>query len=251
MREAHTARCLAEAIRRGAAESKESFAAKPFLTISRQYGCGGFTLALKIQALLGARGGPRWVVYSKEIIQQLATEMQSSSEVVQRERRRRSEPIVELFRSLSNVKTPSSYEIRHRTAMLIRDLAAKGDTIIVGLGGAAATRKMPNGLAVRLEAPMEWRVGQVVQREGLGEQEARERIAAVEQEREFLHELYARWFPRKPAFHLTFDASVFALDDIAQLVACLLARTHPDLAMPFPAARPDRRAAGRPLLHAP
>jgi cytidylate kinase len=235
MGDTHTTRCLVEAVRRSVTP-RESFGTRPFLTISRQYGCGGFALALQVQRLLGARGGPRWSIYSKEIIQQLATEMQSSSEVVQRERRRGREPIVEFFRSLSAVRTPSSHEVRHRTAMLIRELVAEGEAIIVGLGGAAATREMPTGLAIRLEAPMEWRVRQVALHQGVNEEQARERLDKVEQEREYLHELYAKWFPRKPAFHLTFDASVFELEDIAQNVAWLLGR------MPNPRAhRPEHR----------
>ena len=239
MREAHTARCIVEAVRRGALRPREQFGARPFLTISRQYGCGGFALALQVQTLLSAQGGPEWMVYSKEIIQQLAREMESSSAVVQRERRRGSEPLVDLIRCLSPVKTPSSYEIRYRTAMLIRELAAEGDTIIVGLGGAAATREMKNGLAVRLEAPAEWRVRQVSLRQGLDEERAQERLETVEQEREYLHQLYARWFPREPAFHLTFDASVIPLEDIAQSVAWLLGRMRPERrALPRPAARP-------------
>jgi len=112
--------------------------------------------------------------------------------------------------------------------MLIRDLAAKGDTIIVGLGGAAATREMPQGLAVRVEAPLEWRVRQVILRGHLDEVGARERIETAEREREYLHELYAKWFPRKPAFHLAFDASVFALEDIAEHVTCALGRMVPE-----------------------
>ena len=98
----------------------------------------------------------------------------------------------------------------------------------MGLGGAAATRAMPNGLAVRLEAPTDWRVRQVVLREGIDEKLARSRLAKVEREREYLHALYARWFPRKPAFHLTFDASVFALEDIAQQVTWMLGRMRPE-----------------------
>ena len=201
--------------------------ARPFLTISRQYGCGGFRLALQVQDVLCAQGGLPWVVYSKEIVQKLATETQSSADVVQHERRRGSEPLVEFFRSLTLEKTPSNHEVRHRTAELIRDLAAPGGVIVVGLGGAAATRELPNGLSVRLEAPLEWRVQQVVLHQCIGEEQARARLETVEREREYLHDFYAKWFPRKPAFHLTIDASVFALEDIAQHLAWQLGGTRP------------------------
>jgi hypothetical protein len=53
------------------------------------------------------------------------------------------------------------------------------------------------------------------------------RLETVGRERELLHDFYAKLFPRKPAFHLTIDASVFALEDIAQHLAWQLGGTRP------------------------
>ncbi|HPK04157.1 MAG TPA: cytidylate kinase family protein, partial [Candidatus Sumerlaeota bacterium] len=80
------------------------------------------------------------------------------------------------------------------------------------------THDLPNGLAVRLEAPEDWRVKQIAFREGLTDTEARLRVRAREQEREYLRKIYEARFPRKPAFNLVYDCSVFPLSTIAQHV---------------------------------
>lgn len=231
---------MVEERRRRATGPRTTSEPRPFLTISRQYGCGGFALALRVQALLEQEGA-QWPVYSKEIVQQIATELETTAELVQRERRSGNDPVVEFVRSMSPAGSFSGYEVRRRTAEAIRDLACEGNTIIVGLGGAAVTRDIPHGLAVRLEAPMDWRVKQVALRQGIDEHLARARLDAVERGREYLHRLYVRRFPRAPAFHLTFDASVFDLEDIAQDVVRLLARMRSPPLLATSAVAPGAR----------
>lgn len=190
----------------------------PFLTISRQFGCYGFSLGLLLLEILNeeAPPGKTWKIYNREILEKLATETNLAAELLDRERRSRPQLIVDFFRSLSKERIPSGLEIRNRITTIIRGLAAEGYAIIIGQGGAGATQDMPNGLSIRLEAPLEWRVKQVAYREGVNDTQARLRIKAVEEEREYLRKIYDVKFGRKPAFHLSYDCSVFTLAQIAQ-----------------------------------
>ncbi len=191
----------------------------PFVTISRQYGCWGFSLAMLLVELLDDRSaGLPWQVYGKEILSKLAAETNMAEEFLDRERRSKPRMLVEFFRTLSQERIPSGYEIRNRITTIIRGLAIEGNAIVLGQGSAGATADLPNGLSVRLEAPKDWRVEQVVFREGLSATQARMLIRTREQEREYLRKLYEIRFPRKPAFHLVYDCSVFTIAQIAQQV---------------------------------
>ena len=109
-------------------------------------------------------------------------------------------------------------EIRNRITSVVRSLAMDGHAILIGQGSAGATHDLPNGISVRLEAPLDWRVKEVAFREGVTETEARLRVRAKERERAYLERVYAMRYPRKPAFHLVYDCSVFTLAQIAQHV---------------------------------
>jgi len=190
----------------------------PFVTISRQYGCHGFSLGLLLMDILNEHTEPPhvWKIYHKDILARLATETNLAAELLESERRCKPRLLVDLFRSLGKERIPSGYHIRNRITTIMRGLAAEGRAIIIGQGGANATQDLPNGLSVRVEAPEDWRVKQVAFRDALSETQARLRIQAKEQEREYLRKVYEMQFPRRPAFNLVFDASVFTLAQIAQ-----------------------------------
>jgi len=200
--------------------TKEVASAGPFITISRQYGCYGFSLGLLLMEILNepADAEHTWRIYHKEILSRLATETKMAAELLERERKTKPRLFLDFFRVLRRDRGPSGFEIRNRITTLIRHLAFEGHAIIIGQGSAGATQDLPNGLSVRLEAPLDWRVKEVAFREGITETEARLRVRARERERAYLERIYAMRFPRKPAFHLVYDCSVFTLAQIAQHV---------------------------------
>jgi hypothetical protein len=215
---------LADHMKEHRSGDEELAEAGPFVTISRQYGCYGFSLGLLLLEILNEDAEPEatWKIYQKEILSKLATETDLAEEILQRERRSRPRMIVDFFRSLSKKKLPSGYEIRSRITTIIRGLAIEGHAIIVGQGGSAACHDLPNGLSVRLEANEDWRVKQVAFRENLSETEARLNVRNREQEREYLRKIYERRFPHKPAFHITYDCAEFSLAQIAQHVVAMM-----------------------------
>ncbi len=202
--------------------------AGPFITISRQYGCYGFSLGLLLMEVLNddADAEHTWRIYHKEILMRLAKETNMAAEVLERERRAKPRLFLDFFRALRGDRVPSGYEIRNRITSLIRNLALEGHAIVIGQGGAGATYDLPNGLSVRLEAPLDWRVKEVAFREGLTETEARLRVRAQERERAYLERVYAMRYPRKPAFNIVYDCSVFTLAQIAQHVVYAMKLRH-------------------------
>ncbi|MFP4140613.1 MAG: AAA family ATPase [Planctomycetota bacterium] len=203
-------------------EQQEESQAGPYITISREFGCWGFSLGLLLLDILNeeADEGTSWKIYHKEVLDRLAEETNLDKEILEQQRRTKPRVIAEFFRSFGrkSERLPSGIEVRNRISDIIRDLATEGGAIVVGQGGAGATQGLPNGISVRLEAPKDWRVKQIAFREGLSETEARLRIQAEEREKDYLKKIYETRFPRKPAFNLVYDCSAFSLAQIAQHV---------------------------------
>ena len=213
---------LAEHMKERRTPQEEFAKCGPFITISRQFGCYGFSLGLLLLDILSEQTDAAWKIYHKEILTELATQTNLATEILEEQRRTKPSLIVDFFRSLSRERIPSGYEIRNRITTIIRGLAVEGHAIFIGQGSAGATQDLPNGLSVRLEAPEDWRVKQVAFRESLSETEARLRVRAKEEEREYLRKIYETRFPRKPAFHLVYDCAAFSLAQIAQHVAYMM-----------------------------
>ncbi len=196
--------------------------AGPYITVSREFGCWGFSLGLLLLDILNEEdtSGHPWKIYHKEVLDSLASETDVDAEVLEEQRRSKPRLFADFFRSLgkSGDRIPSGIEVRNRITKIIRELGIDGHAIIVGQGGAGALNDLPNGLSIRLEAPEDWRVKQVAFREGLSETEAKLRIQAKQREKEYLRKIYETRFPRKPAFNLVYDCSVFSLAQIAQHV---------------------------------
>ncbi len=195
--------------------------AGPFVAISREFGCGGFSLGLLLLDLLNddAKPGESWQIYHKEILDSLAKETDVAPDILERRRRQKPGLLGNFFQSFTGKNgVPSGLEIRNRMTGILRQLALDGRCILIGQGAVGATVDLPHGLSVRLEAPEAWRLKQVAFREGLTETQAKIRVAEEMEKREYLHKIYERRFPRKPACHLTFDCSIFSLAQIATMV---------------------------------
>ncbi|MCE5328435.1 MAG: cytidylate kinase-like family protein [Planctomycetaceae bacterium] len=212
---------LSEHMNSSAVEGDEAANAGPFITISRQAGCYGFSLGLLLMEILNENLSPSertWKIYHREILSRLATETNVAEEFLEKQRRSKPGFLEGLFRSLSKDQTPSGQAIRNRITTIIRGLAIEGHAILIGQGASGATQDLANGLSVRVEAPENWRVKQVAFREGLGETQARLRIRAMEEEREYLRRMYETSGAQQPCFNLTYDCSVFTLAQIAQQI---------------------------------
>jgi hypothetical protein len=200
----------------------------PYVTISRQYGCSGFALGLLLVEILNETVAPgkAWRPYGREILDQLARETNLAADLLAELKIKKPTLLVDFFRSLSGKNIPSGIEVRNRITALVRSLAFEGYSIIVGQGSAGATVDIANGISVRLEAPLAWRIEELRKREGLPAEQVRLMIRRSERERAYLRKIYAMRFPREPAFDITYDLSKFTLAQVAQHVVFMMKLKH-------------------------
>lgn len=137
---------------------------KPFITISRDHGCQGNTLAILLQDELLNRG-QKWNILNKEIIKESAQlldmeprRVKDISESVDRTL------MDEVLRTLTTKYYKSDRKIRRTVSSVISSAAAEGNAIIVGRAGAALTVGVKQSIHIRLYAPVEWRIQSLMSR---------------------------------------------------------------------------------------
>ena len=213
---------LRERVARKAADAKA--APGPYLTISRQYGCSGMTLAILLAEILNdeAPSGQTWKVYGREVLEMLARETRLAADMVEDLRSREPRLMEDLFRSMFSKNVPTGFSIRNRIMAILRGLAFEGHVILVGQGSAGATDGIENGLNFRLEAPLPWRVQEICKRRGCAPSEAKRTMDKREKQRVYLRKIYAMRYPRRPAFEIVYDNSRFSLGELVRHIICMM-----------------------------
>lgn len=137
---------------------------KPFITISRDHGCQGNTLAIMLRDEL-QRKGQKWNILNKEIIMESAKlldmeprRVKDISESVDRTL------MDEVLRTLTTKYYKSDRKIRQTVSSVITSAASEGNAIIVGRAGAALTYGLQKSIHIKLFAPVEWRIQSLMSR---------------------------------------------------------------------------------------
>jgi cytidylate kinase len=192
----------------------------PFITISRQYGCEGGALALRLQEILNERCRPffTWVAYDQEVLDQVAKELHVARAVVETIDGHRRSEMSEVFDAILNQRVDDALVFR-KMAEVVRSLAIHGHTILVGRGSYLITQDLKTGMHVRLEAPREWRIHRVATDREIAMKEAEHVVAQGERERDHYIRAFFTQDPTSPFHHdLVVDNSRFNLAQIAEIV---------------------------------
>jgi cytidylate kinase len=175
-------------------------AAAPFVTISRQAGAGGRSLAIRLAERLNEidPGQLPWTVWDNELVERVAAEHHLPKARVAALEDERPSWLEEALASLAisgGKSAPGELAVYHLVAATIRALGELGRVIIVGRGGAHVTRDMPGGLHVRLVAPLEFRVAATAELLGISKDGAADWVRGKDAGREAF---YRRHWPNRP-----------------------------------------------------
>jgi hypothetical protein len=164
----------------------------PFLTITRQYGCGAFELAEKLSprlAELEHLPHDSWQVYSRQIIEEISSELHLTEKLVQGLDIHVRSGLEEFFDTWLGTM-PSDLTVLHHLVRATRAAALVGRCVLVGHGAPVLTEDLAGGIHLRLIAPERWRLNSLVTRFGWDEQKARETIQEEEEHRRAFFEKY-------------------------------------------------------------
>ena len=144
----------------------------PSITLSRQFGCEGFPLAMLLRDHLGAKGEP-WSVLDKSLLEQVAQDEGISMRLLNR----LGDPGRALeafgFHPYGAVTNDQAFA---KVAETVVRVVQAGHAIVIGRGGAVLCQGLENCFHFRLVAGFEWRVASIMRRAGVERAEAEHRV---------------------------------------------------------------------------
>lgn len=150
----------------------------PFVTISRQAGAGGTSLARAILAELEKHGeDPRlvgWSYFDEGLCRRIISDPEvnvSFTELMTESYRSRAEDFVSVLLGKSFQE-----DVQKKVTTVIRELASMGKAILIGRGGVCITRDLEHGVHVRLVASRESRIERMAEMLDVSKQDASRKI---------------------------------------------------------------------------
>lgn len=204
----------------------------PVITISREYGCLGFTFAEEMAremsktSIIGL-GVKEWHAFNKLIIAEAAKSVNITPEMAERFSHQKpndffGEVFSNLFKSFSDYYVPSDIEVKKVVAGIVRNLAVEGCSIIVGRAGVVIASDIPKSLHIRLYAPENYRVKLVSEKENITEAAARTKINTIDRERVYFRNFFAGEELNSNIFDVAFNTSTIGLDAMKKAVLELM-----------------------------
>jgi cytidylate kinase len=200
----------------------------PVVTISRQFGAGGSSVAGIVAGELRAE------VVDKRLIEEVARRLNISAQEVEAETERPSHLLDRLVRSFSSLEpamgagwTPPYPDpwfdprkaIVQLTEQVIREVADSGNVVIVGRGAGFCLRDRPNVFRVFLRAPEDVRVKVLMDRFGWDEAEAERRMHETDANRAaYTRQLYKHDWCDPDSYDLIVNTGRLAYQTAAEII---------------------------------
>ena len=182
------------------------------ITISRESGAGGSTIAREIGRLLD------WPVYDRELLERIADQARLRTELVESLDEKRSHWLIEILESLSGATTMSGAAYARHLAETILALAAHGHCIIVGRGSTLIVPPKQS-LRIRLVASLDDRAERICVQRGVTKAEAVEHIRLTDAHRDgFVKDYFHHVVGNPHDYDLTINTSRFSVEHSARLV---------------------------------
>lgn len=202
-----------------------------FITISREYGAGGSTVARMVADTL------RWRLVDNQVVEEVARRAGMTTDDVARHEERGPSFIERLARALTAatpellgpepLAVPEADESRlvKITEQVVADACADADAVLVGRGAVALLGRREDALHVKLVAPHDHRVRIVADRLGTDDASAAKRIRDVDGHRRRYHR---QWYDREWSdphnYHLTINTGWSGLEQAAALIVAAAPR---------------------------
>ncbi len=200
--------------------------AVPFVTISRQTGAGGHTLAetlLKVMEREAETGLFRgWQICDQQLCEKLCQDAHltvSMQSLLSEEYRSQ---IEQFIFGLFGTQT-DQYLVIKKLFETIRAMAVLGKVIIVGRGGSQVTKGLDQGVHVRLAAPEPIRVRRMQKLLGQSEEAARQTVHKQDRDRARLVKTYFHADIDDPLLYdVTWNTGAASFEAIAEAIVSVI-----------------------------
>lgn len=193
----------------------------PVICISREVGCGGVNIANLLAAELDKHGiCKKWRVISKEILQDSAHELDMDPNKLKNYLKEGERGVFDdILAAFSEKRFKSDRKINKTLIDLIKSFATDGHCIIVGRAGHIIAKDIDRSLLVKLTAPIEWRVKQIMDKNNLNLRQALEFIEKTETERENFRKHIAGDDSKADEFDLIINVARMNMKSVIDLIS--------------------------------
>lgn len=216
------------------------------VTISREYGSGGGEIAKRLATRLG------WQLIDHDIVWRVAREMNVSEGESRALDEQAESLLVRILNAMQGVDAPfmaatssldsiavSPRAYREALTKVVDAAAARGHVVIVGRASQVLLAARRDVLHARVVASLETRVTYVMNREGLGREQAIERIQRKEHDRvHYLQSEFKQHPDNAHLYDLVVNTDVLALNSIVSLLCDALRYKAAQLSIPADALGP-------------
>jgi len=196
------------------------------ITISRQFGAGGSSVATLVAQRLG------WTLVDNDLIDRVAARAGLTPKEVADQEETAPGILERIVRALAassqELLTPASAEalrpmeeprLVHITEKVVEEVAAEGRVVLVGRAATAVLAGTHEAIHVRLVAPKGHRIGVVAARERIDAAAAEAAIDKTDANRARYHrEYYKREWSDPAQYHLTLNTGVLGYEGAADLI---------------------------------
>lgn len=201
-----------------AGDMAERKTVKATVTISREFGCEAYPTAEKLKKILEESSGDTWALVDRTLIDEVARHHDLEADLLHN-LGNRPRWLDDMLSSLST-KWKNERDHYQLLAQKIVSIAAGGNAIIVGMGGAIITQSMKNCHHFRIFGSMECKVNSIAKRAKVSPAEAVEMIENRQKAREkFVRDFLDKDINDIHFYHLLFNNDRNSADKMAATIA--------------------------------
>ncbi len=194
------------------------------ITISREFGCEAYPLAIALKERLDKSNGPSWTVVEEEMVAKITANDDIASHL-QENLGERSKYLDYIVSAL--LPYWKSQEQAYRPIVeTVFSLARQGNSIIVGQGAFAIARDLANCYHFRLVAPVAFRAESWARRIGISAESAEKLVQEKEVARISFLSGFLNCDFNPNNFHMIFNNSKLSIEKIAELIVEFLSPLH-------------------------
>jgi cytidylate kinase len=199
----------------------------PAVTISRQTGAGGTSVARELAGLLQARQPGKtcpWTVFDRNLVEKVLEDHHLPSRLAQFMPEDKVSAIADAVEEVLGLHPPS-WKLVHQTTETILQLAELGNVILVGRGANVITAKTPHVFHVRLVGSLERRLERVQARHRISREAARKFIRKEDAgRRRYLQRHFGKDVDDPLLYHLVINTDWVPVEQAAELIAQAMVR---------------------------
>ena len=201
---------------------------RPFITISREYGCRAASKVMKLVEVLNHYEGlDTWQLYDKSILDKIVADEGISEKLMETLDTKRRDEMTEFMRTVLTDYPPqvAAYKMLIKA---IRTLAIQGRKVIVGRASEVITRDLKYGLHIKFISSMPYKIKTVMDNQSIHSRLDAEKI--VKEKEDLRHDFmtqYIRFDSHKPdSYDLIINVEKFSDDEIADIILGTLKAKH-------------------------